>query len=298
MEVRIGERRAVGCHEHVRAREIRRLRGHELDLHRPLRQPRLRRSAEGVGRSVGPRRRGRRILRREEPRERSRAAARVPRRCDRLGRLARMLRRRGRDSWCRPLSREHRLLVVGFRLALHERDGPGRACRQAVAQPVAVVVAQEPRLATHQADRALVACFCAQPASVAGNLVYLHDRTDHLRLLRSPSLAASARSASREPPSAPEPVPVGASLPSHPPRFRCIYNIPYHNRFFANEKTVVQPLPRFSGPAAPRPLSSAVPQFRRTLSVSASPLFSFSFPRSLIPPQALPLRFCNNTAPQ
>ena len=200
-----------------------------------------------------------------------------------------MLRRRGRGSWCRPLRREHRLLVVGLRLALHERDGPGRACRKAVAQPVAVIVAQEPRLAAHQPYRPLMACVYAQPASVAGNLVYLHDRTDHLRLLRSPSLAASARSASREPPSAPGPVLAGASLPSHPPHFRCIYNIPPITTAFSRTKKRLCSPSR--GLAAPQRRGPSARQLGSSAELSRFPhlLFSlFHSPARLLPRRHFP----------
>ncbi len=211
----------------------------------------------------------------------------MPRCCDGLGRGARMPRRPiGRGPCCR-LRREHRLLVVGLRLALHERDGPGRACRQAVAQPVAVVVAQEPRLAAHQADRALVACFCAQPASVAGNLVYLHDRTDHLRLLRLPRLprARNLHHANRRP--RPSLLLFEASLPSRPPLFCCIYNISHSTTVFSfAKKRLWSPrrgstAPQRRDPSARQLGSSAVPQ--DSLGFRISPSLFFHSPARLLP---------------
>ncbi len=210
----------------------------------------------------------------------------MPRCCDGLGRGARMPRQPiGRGPCCR-LRREHRLLVVGLRLALYERDGPGRACRQAVAQPVAVVVAQEPRLAAHQADRALVACFCAQPASVAGNLVYLHDRTDHLRLLRLPACRGPATCVTQPPP-APELAPIRGK-PTIPTSSLLLYlqHFPLQP-FFGSRKNGCgasrrgSTAPKRRDPSARQLGSSAVPQ--DSLGYRISPSLFFHSPAHLLP---------------
>ena len=179
MEVGVGERRTVCGDQHVRAREIRRLHGRELDLHRPLRKLGGRFFANRFGDGGGSGRPGGlrlRIFGREEARERSGTAARQA--CDRI-----LLRRSSLD----------RSLVVGCRLALHERDGAGRARGQTVAQPVAIVVAQQARLALHQADGALMARRDAQAAAVAGRFVDLDDLPQHRFLPKQVVLFAIVR---------------------------------------------------------------------------------------------------------
>ncbi len=55
----------------------------------------------------------------------------------------------------------NRLLIVGKRLSLDERDGARWARGKAIAHPVAEVVAKQLRLAVDHPDRALVARFGA-----------------------------------------------------------------------------------------------------------------------------------------
>ena len=76
----------------------------------------------------------------------------------------------------------HGCLIVGRSLALDEFDGIFGACRQAIAQPIAIVVAQKARLAAHQANRALVACMHAQTAARA----LLFVNMDHASLHATP----------------------------------------------------------------------------------------------------------------
>lgn len=59
----------------------------------------------------------------------------------------------------------HGCLIVGRSLALDEFDGIFGARRQAIAQPIAIIIAQKARLAAHQANRALVARMHAQAAA-------------------------------------------------------------------------------------------------------------------------------------
>lgn len=61
----------------------------------------------------------------------------------------------------------HGCLIVGCSLALDEFDGIFGARGQAIAQTIAIIVAQKARLAAHQANRALVACMHAQAATRA-----------------------------------------------------------------------------------------------------------------------------------
>ena len=61
----------------------------------------------------------------------------------------------------------HGRFIVGRRLALDEFNGIFGARRQAIAQPVAIIVAQKARPAAHQANRALVARMHAQAAACA-----------------------------------------------------------------------------------------------------------------------------------
>jgi hypothetical protein len=67
----------------------------------------------------------------------------------------------------------HGLLVIRRRVALDNPYRTRRAFREAVAHAVAVVVLDEPRLAVHDGDCALVAGVRAQPAPVALRLVDL-----------------------------------------------------------------------------------------------------------------------------
>ena len=71
-------------------------------------------------------------------------------------------------------------LVVCRSLALRERDRPRRTSRQAVAEPVAVIVAEKLGLAIGvKPDRSLVARVHARPASVAFFFVYVNYSSYH-----------------------------------------------------------------------------------------------------------------------
>ena len=73
----------------------------------------------------------------------------------------------------------HGRLVIRHRFALDKMDGIHRAGGQAVAEPVAVIVAQELGLAVHDADGALVAGRRARAAAVALFFVNVDDLADH-----------------------------------------------------------------------------------------------------------------------
>ena len=77
----------------------------------------------------------------------------------------------------------HGLLVIGRRFALHKGDRARGAGGQAVAQPVAIIIPHQLRLAVHHGDSALVAGFGACPAAVALFPVDLNDSTDHFDVL-------------------------------------------------------------------------------------------------------------------
>ena len=64
-------------------------------------------------------------------------------------------------------------------LTLNEADGVHRAVRQAVAEPVAVIIAHELCLAVHQCKRALLTSIDAQAAAGAFSLVYMNDASFH-----------------------------------------------------------------------------------------------------------------------
>ena len=76
----------------------------------------------------------------------------------------------------------HGRFIVGRRLALDEFNGIFGARRQAIAQSVAIVVAQKARLAAHQANRPLVARMHAQAATRA--LLFIN--MDHASLHTTP----------------------------------------------------------------------------------------------------------------
>jgi hypothetical protein len=73
----------------------------------------------------------------------------------------------------------HRLLVVCRGLAFLEADRPGRTGREAIPEPVAVVVPQKPRFPVDHTDRALVAGCRAESAPVAKAFVYLDNLSLH-----------------------------------------------------------------------------------------------------------------------
>ncbi len=73
----------------------------------------------------------------------------------------------------------HGRLVIRRRFALDKMDGIHRAGGQAVAETIAVIVAQELGLAVHDADSPLVAGRRARAAAVALFFVNVDDLTDH-----------------------------------------------------------------------------------------------------------------------
>ena len=75
----------------------------------------------------------------------------------------------------RGLRRFYGGFVIGCGLALHKADGAGGARGQAIAQAVAIVVAQQFCLAAHHANGALVAGRRAGAAAVAFFFVYVND---------------------------------------------------------------------------------------------------------------------------
>ena len=155
VHVRVGIRRAVGRDEQLRATEIRRVDRHELDLARPLAElRRLCRRSHCLCR----------LLTLEAVHLVAGAAAGV-RRCA-LRLLFAHIRLHGRS-------------IIGSRFALNKMDGIHRAGGQAVAETVAVIVAQELGLAVHDADGALVAGRRTRAAAVALFFVNVDDFADH-----------------------------------------------------------------------------------------------------------------------
>jgi hypothetical protein len=74
-------------------------------------------------------------------------------------------------------------VVVGRRFPFLEADGSGRTRGQAVAEAVAVVLADQPGFSVDHPDRALVAGLGAKSAAVAFLFVYFYYFTDHCRFL-------------------------------------------------------------------------------------------------------------------
>ena len=156
VHVRVGIRRAVGRNEQLRALKIRRVDRHELDLARPLaklRRQRRRRRCRG------------RLFTLEAVHLVAGAAAGVRGMCG-LHLLFALVGLHGR-------------LVIRRRFALDKMDGIHRAGGQAVAETIAVIVAQELGLAVHDADSPLVAGRRARAAAVALFFVNVDDLTDH-----------------------------------------------------------------------------------------------------------------------
>ena len=89
-----------------------------------------------------------------------------------------MRRRTGRGS--DGLRRLYRRLVVGRGLPLLKGDGAGGTGRQAVAQPVAVMLPHQLCLAVHQVNGPLVAGVDAAAAAIALFLVDVNDLSDHV----------------------------------------------------------------------------------------------------------------------
>jgi len=157
VEVRQRERNAVRAHDQIRARQERRVRPDEPELHRPVRQPR--RSAQGAG---GPPDDGQHAD--------GRALAPARRRPGLLG--------RAEDAQPRA-DRRLPALDLGLveRLGRPLLDGDRALGTLAEARPeaVAVDVADEPRLPVHERERALVAGRQAVAAAVAERLVDADD---------------------------------------------------------------------------------------------------------------------------
>ena len=87
--------------------------------------------------------------------------------------------RRGLRAQLLALGAEDGGFVKRGGLTLYEADGVHRAVRQAVAEPVAVIIAHEPCLAVHQCKRALLTSIDAQAAAGAFSLVYMNDASFH-----------------------------------------------------------------------------------------------------------------------
>ena len=92
----------------------------------------------------------------------------------------------------------HGSLVVGSGFPLDEGDGVGGAGRQAVAQPVAVVVAHQARLAVDHGDGTLVARVDAQAAAGALVLVDVNNLAEHGTSFASCRISGSIIAGQRE----------------------------------------------------------------------------------------------------
>src|SRR5699024_1515305 len=143
VQVGVGVGGAVGGDEKLRAGEVGRVDGRQLDLARPL--PQL---GRGAGRRLG-------VSGGELPHLLAGAAA-----------LALLL--------CL-----HGGFVVGRSRALYESDSDGGAGREAVAQAVAVVVPQELCLAVYHPDGALMAGGGTGAAAVALLFINFNNLSDH-----------------------------------------------------------------------------------------------------------------------
>ena len=162
MEVGIGKGGAVGGDQQVRVLKEGGVRRNQPQLHRPLGKLALRNGCRDVG-----------------------GRLRVQRPCHRAGAAVRFLP----GGSFRRLTCQNGLLVIGGSLPLDDADGAGGAGRQAVAQAVAVVVADQLCLSIHHRNRALVAGAGAQAAAVAAFFIDRNNFADH-RLI--PSLSSIA----------------------------------------------------------------------------------------------------------
>ena len=161
---------AIRRDEQLCVMEERRVDGSKLNLHRPLVQAR----DGGVSRAravAGLRRRA--ILPLDGAA--ARAGAAEVRRC---------LFRGGRLLLC--LLCLDRGFVIGGGFALHKRDCARRAGGQTVAEPVAIIVADQLRFAVYHGDRPFVTGVCASAATVAEFLVDLNDLAYHVKVLSCP----------------------------------------------------------------------------------------------------------------
>ena len=157
MEVAVGIGRAVRRDEQVCPVKIRRVDRRKLDLNRPL--------AKLGGDDA---RRGGFRTRTAVHVELTDAAARTAARVLRLLFLFARFHVPGDGGF-----------VIGRGLALLEGNRPGWAGGQAVAQPVAVIVADELGLAVDHRDGAFVAGVCARAAAVAQVFVDANNLTNH-----------------------------------------------------------------------------------------------------------------------
>ena len=225
MEAGAGKRGAVGGDKQPAALVVGGLHRYELDLARPLSQA-VRQSGghggkrvggAGSGRSSGAagRRGGRCRGAVQGAAAGTGASALVRRRRRRLrsvvdegaggraGTAAAVLGR-GRNAASRRAAVaggqvcRHGSLVVGSSFPLDEGDGVGGAGWQAVAQPVAIVVAYQARLAVDHGDGALVACVDAQAAAGALVLVDVNNLAEHGTSFASCRISGSIIAGQRE----------------------------------------------------------------------------------------------------
>ena len=139
---------AVGGKQQLAACKIRRVHGRKLDLAGPLRQ--LRRALlRGL----------RRVLR----------LLHLPDSCAGAAAVCRLMR----------LCCLNRCLVIGRGFTLDEGNCVHRTCRQAVAEPVAVVVAHQLCFSVYDGNGALMAGGCARAAAIAESFVDLDDSSFH-----------------------------------------------------------------------------------------------------------------------
>ena len=78
-----------------------------------------------------------------------------------------------------PLVLLHRLLIVRQCLPLHKRNRIRRTDRQAVAKPVAVVIADQLRLSVDHCNRTLMTGMRTEPASRTFFFLYLNNFSNH-----------------------------------------------------------------------------------------------------------------------
>jgi len=165
VEVRIGIRGAGGGDQQLRALKIRGVHRRQLDLHRPLGQP-----GDGLGGGLAG---GRLLPAVNRPGLGAGTAA---------GHCTLALRVNLGVSLFLLVGFDRRAVVLGG-LALGEGDGVRRTGRQAVAQSVAVVVAEQLGLAVHHADGPFVAGRGTGAAAVTFFFVYMDNFPFHGRFL-------------------------------------------------------------------------------------------------------------------
>ena len=154
----IGVGGAVGGDQQLRAGEVWGVGRDQFDLHRPL--------SQAIDWPDGGRLPGIRLRRLDTPEPTARTTAGQG--CAFPAHLLLLI---GQD----------RLFVIGGSLPLHKGDGAGGTGGEAVAQPVAVVVPHEFRLAVHHGNGPLVAGGGASAAAVAFAFIYGNDPSFHNR---------------------------------------------------------------------------------------------------------------------